>query len=68
MKLLEDLKLTGRMLGCHQVTAEVLGPEAVRFFRAMCFFFVGHGEFHWLVKLQIFLNYFHPETWGRFPI
>eukprot|EP00434_Breviolum_minutum_P005395 symbB.v1.2.004757.t2/scaffold242.1/size254583/4 len=27
VKLLEDLKLTGRMLGCHQVTAEVLGPE-----------------------------------------
>lgn len=51
MKLLEDLKLTGRMLGCHQVTAEVLGPEAVRF-SSQCVFFLGgkntvfiHGNF-----------------------
>ena len=27
VKLLEDMKLTGRLLGCHRPTAEVLSPE-----------------------------------------
>ena len=61
VKLLEDLKLTGRMLGCHQVTAEVLGPEAVRFSSHVVVFWEKtrdvfiHGEFHWLVVWKYFL-------------
>ena len=65
MKLLEDLKLTGRMLGCHQVTAEVLGPEAVRFSSQCVFFFFGGGKtrFSFMGISLIF-----TPIWGRFPI
>ena len=54
MKLLEDLKLTGRMLGCHQVTAEVLGPEVGchALFSSILSFFWGKTRGGWGKDVQ----------------